>query len=397
MSDDLDFTDPAFHADPYPYYDRLRAIEPIHWNRDFWVSTRYADVTALLRDPRIGQPPDHTRDELQLLLEQGKLSPLDVVRSHWMLSRNPPDHTRLRGLVSKAFTPAVVESLRPRIQTIVDELLDTVELRGTFDIIEGLAYPLPVMVISELLGVPYSDREIFKQLARDFTGSIDIAPPAEAMTRAMAATDTLIDYFKKQIASHQLEPKNDLLSALLAAHEQGEKLREYELIGNCILLFLAGHETTMNLIGNGMLALLRNPDQLVKLRGDPSRIVDAVEELLRYDSPVQSSGRYILEDVVYGGKLLRRGQSIVFMFGAANRDPAQFSNPDRLDISRSDNRHHAFGYGIHYCLGAPLARVEGQIAISTLVRRMPSLTLHEDGVVWRKSHQIRGLKTLPVS
>jgi len=248
-----------------------------------------------------------------------------------------------------------------------------------------------------LLGVPPGDRNDFKHWARDFVGVLDIAPPTDAVNRGMVAVQWFIDYFKVLIARRRTQPQNDLLSALITLEDEHGRLTEHELLANCILLFLAGHETTMNLIGNGMLALLRNPDQIAKLRDDPSLIVNAVEELLRYDSPIQFFGRYILEDVSIGGKLLRRGQTIFLMPGAINRDPAQFPDPDRLDITRSENKHFAFGYGIHFCLGAPLARVEGQIAIGTLVRRMPGLMLHEGDIVRRETHFIRGLKALPVS
>jgi len=303
-----------------------------------------------------------------------------------MLDRDPPDHTRLRSLVSKAFTPRVVEGLRPRIQQIVDGLIARAQAAGSMDLIEEFAYPIPVNVICEMMGVPVEDHERFKGWSLDIARGLDsvlLPPDSEVPRRSAAARHAISDYFRQLIAARRASPRGDLLSALIAAEEAGDKLNEEELIATCILLLIAGHETTVNLIGNGVLALLRHPDELRRLRQAPALITSAVEELLRYD-------------VTFGGRTIRKGDMVMPFIGAADRDPAQFPDPDRLDLGRGDNRHIAFGWGIHFCLGAPLARVEGQIAIDTLVRRLPRLALVAEHAEYRQSLTLRGLKMLPV-
>jgi pimeloyl-[acyl-carrier protein] synthase len=316
-----------------------------------------------------------------------------------MLDRDPPDHTRLRSLVSKAFTPRVVEALRPHIQKIVDSLLDRVAGANAMDLIEDFAYPLPVIVICEMLGVPFEDHERFKQWGLDIARGLDsilLPPDSDVARRSDAARSALTAYFRELIAERRASPRADLLSGLIAAEEVGDRLREDELLATCILLLVAGHETTVNLIGNGTLALLRHRDQLRRLREDPGLIASAVEELLRYDGPVQRTARVSGEDVAIAGRTIAKGELVMPFIGAADRDPAQFPDPDRLDIARTDNRHIAFGWGIHFCLGAPLARLEGQIALNTLVRRLPKLALATDKPEYRESLTLRGLSTLPV-
>jgi pimeloyl-[acyl-carrier protein] synthase len=387
---------PEFHADPYPVYRRLRDEDPVHRTLPgFWMLTRYDDVLAVLRDARFG------REGFVPFLEQIYGSPGETgAPPRSMLFQDPPDHTRLRGLVNKAFTPRVIEGMRPHIQDIVDGLLDCVEGSGAMDLIEDLAYPLPVTVICEMLGVPVVDHAAIRQWSADVARSLDaigLTAAQDVVDRGRAGRRALGKYFLQLVGERRRRPQSDLLSALIAAEEQGDKLSEGELISTCILLFIAGHETTVNLIGNGMLALLRHPDQLRLLQSDPSLIGSAVEELLRYDSPVQRTGRVNTEDVEVGGRVIGKGSLVVTAIGAANRDPAQFSDPDRLDITRRDNRHLAFGFGIHFCLGAPLARVEGQLASGTLLRRLPRLTLATTAPEWRESSTLRGLKTLPLT
>lgn len=387
---------PEVLADPYPVYHRLRAKDPVHRSPlGFWILTRYDDVVMALRDPRFG------RKGFEPLLEavygSGAGQP-GLVTS--MLFRDPPDHTRLRALVNKAFTPRVVEGMRPHIQEIVDRLLDEVRDRESMDVIADLAYPLPVIVICEMLGVPTTDRETFRQWSLDIARSLDaigLPTDPDIIARGNAARRALASYFRDGLLPERRKhPRADLLSALIAAEEAGDKLSEAELLATCTLLFVAGHETTVNLIGNGLLALLRHPDQLKRLRENPSLIESAVEELLRYDGPVQRTGRIPSTDVEIDGTAIARGEMVVAVIGAANRDPAHFPDPDRLDLTRPDNRHIAFGWGIHFCLGAPLARVEGQIAIDTLLRRQPRLTLATSAPEWRESSVLRGLKALPV-
>jgi hypothetical protein len=385
---------PEFVADPYPTYHRLRALDPVHRSPlGFWVLTRYEDVVMALRDARFG------KEALAELAAQ-RLGSESVGARLSMLDRDPPDHTRLRALVNKAFTSRVVETLRPRVQQIVDELLDRVEDAGRMDLIEDFAYPLPVIVICEMLGVPVEDREHFKSWGLDIARGLDallLPPGSEVQQRGVAARRAITDYFRALIAERRAAPRADLLSALIATEEAGDKLSEDELLATCILLLIAGHETTANLIGNGALALLRHPDQFRRLREEPGLIASAVEELLRYDGPVQRTARVPSEDVSIGGRIIPKGELVMPFIGAADRDPAQFPDPDRLDIARADNRHIAFGWGIHFCLGAPLARVEGQIAVNALVQRFPKLAPATDAPEFRQSLTLRGLTSLPVT
>jgi cytochrome P450 len=386
--------DPEFIADPYPTYRRLRTEDPVHHSPlGFWVLTRYEDVVASLRDPRFAKEP-----MIAAVAARLGIAPTGIGIS--MLDRDPPDHTRLRGLASKAFTPRVVEALRPRIQEIVDGLLDGVADAHSMDLIEQFAYPIPVNVICEMLGVPVADHERFKGWSLDLARGLDsimLGPDSEVAKRSWQAREGLSSYFRGLIAERRTSPRADLLSALIAAEEAGDTLSEPELLAMCILLLVAGHETTVNLIGNGMLALLRHPDQLRLLREQPDLIVTAVEELLRFDGPVQRTARTPTEDVTLGGRMIPKGEIVMPFIGAADRDPAQFRDPERLDITRTENRHIAFGLGIHFCLGAPLARIEGQIAISTLLKRFPKLALAVEKPEHRHSLTLRGLVSLPVS
>jgi pimeloyl-[acyl-carrier protein] synthase len=394
---DLHFNpmDPEFVADPYPMYHRLRAEDTVHHSAlGFWVLTRYEDVASVLRDPNFA------KEAIAAFVVQRLGVDATVGIGISMLDRDPPDHTRLRSLVSKAFTPRVVEGLRPRIQQIVDELLDRAEDHRAMDLIEEFAYPIPVIVICEMLGVPVEDHERFRGWSLDLARGLDatlLGAGSDVAVRAAASRRSLSDYFRELIAERRDSPRGDLLSALIAAEEAGDKLSEHELLATCILLLVAGHETTVNLLGNGTLALLRHPDQLRLLRENPGLIGTAVEELLRYDGPVQRTARVPSADAVIDGHKIEAGEMVMPFIGAADRDPAQFADPDRLDLTRTDNRHIAFGWGIHFCLGAPLARLEGQIAINTMLRRFPKLALATDRPEYRQSLTLRGLKSLPVT
>jgi cytochrome P450 len=317
-----------------------------------------------------------------------------------MLQLDPPDHGRLRGLVVRAFTARRVEDMRPRIQQIVDEIIDRVEPSGHMDLIADFAFRLPVTVISDMLGIPEEDREVF------FTGSrfggrlLDLAPLSKAEIEEQNSYNlAMAEYFQGLFELRRRESGDDLTTHLVQAEENGNKLTNEELTANIILLFGAGHETTVNLIGNGLLALHRNPDQLRLLKDDPSLVANAIEELLRYDSSVQVTGRTTLEDVdEIGGIRLEKGQSVVCLLGSANRDPAIYRDPDRLDVTRRDVRPLSFGGGIHYCVGAQLARIEGEIAIATLLRRLPKLRIDDiDHPDWRQTFVLRGLNKLPAS
>ncbi len=381
---------PEVIEDPYPLYDRLRAEDPEHQSpAGMWVLSRYDDVALALRDPRFGR-----RGFAELI--SARFGRPGFARS--MLLQDPPDHTRLRALVNKAFTSRVIEGLRGRIQQMLDGLLDAVAGRREMDLVADVAYPLPVGVICEMVGVPATDRDRFRQWSEDITRSFDAIgfPDPEVIARANAAGDAIGAYFQDLVAERRRALRPDLLSALIAAEEAGDRLSTEELFATAVLLFLAGHETTANLIGNGVLALLRHPAELRRLRKEPALINRAVEELLRYDSPVQRVSRIVSEDVIIGGRTVPQGALVLALLGAANRDPVHFAEPDRLDVAREDNRHLAFGWGIHFCLGAPLARLEGQIAIGTLLRRLPRLALATERVQWRQSFTIRGLMALPV-
>jgi cytochrome P450 len=386
---------PEFVEDPYPTYRRLREEDPVHQSPlGFWVLTRYEDVVTSLKDPRLIKEPIAAFVAARFGLT---VPPTGMGLS--MLDRDPPDHTRLRGLVSKAFTPRVIEQLRPHIQGIVNRLLDKVEGEPGMDLIEQFAYPLPVIVICEMLGVPVADHERFKGWGLDIARGLDailLPPDSPVAERSMHARHALAAYFRELIAERRAAPRDDMLSGLIAAEEAGDKLTEDELLATCILLLVAGHETTVNLIGNGTLALLRHPEQRKRLQQDPGLITTAVEELLRFDGPVQRTARIPSEDVTFGGRTIGKGEMVMPFIGAADRDPAQFPDPDRLDLGRSDNRHIAFGWGIHFCIGAPLARVEGQIAINTLLKRQPKLALGGTPQ-HRQSLTLRGLTTLPVA
>jgi len=384
---------PENRSDPYPIYDFIRDTEPVHHAPDgSWVLTRYDHSAAVLRDPRFSTNPARLTEGP----DPASMGPIRQVGSSLMMFLDPPDHTRLRSLVSQAFTPRMVESLRPRIQDLVDELLDAVVEKGEMDVLADLAYPLPTVVICEMLGVPPEDREKFKAWSADASRLLDGYLDKEAMDRGMVAGMYLFQYFTDLVADRRRQPRQDLLSALLAAEAGGDRLTHAELMSTATLLFVAGFETTMNLVGNGTLALLRHPDQLTRMREDPSLVRTGIEELLRYDGPVHVTARIATEDLDIGGCTVRIGEQVVAMLGAANRDPAQFPEPHRLDVSRSPNRHLAFGGGPHFCLGAALARIEGQLAFQTMLRRLPDLELATEAPSYRDHFVIRGVTELRV-
>lgn len=393
----VDLFDPGFVDDPYPTYARLRSAAPVHPvalpdGRRLWWITRYKDVSAFLRDERFVR-------ELRNAFPPGQLSRVLPERevmerlSRDMLDTDPPDHDRLRALVTSAFTRRSAEQMRGRIQEIADELLDAVEDTGEMDLIEDYAYPLPFTVIIELLGVAPEDGAMFRKWSallapRSATQAYVQIPFMHVLRESLCAM------FEEKLRN----PGGDLISALARSERAGE-MSEDEALSMVLLLFEGGHRTTVNLIGNGVLALLRHPDQCQQLRNDPSLIAPAVEELLRYDGPLETStGRFAREDVEIGGTVIPRGEEVRGVIAAADRDPERFPDPDTLDITRTDNRHLAFGTGIHYCLGAPLARMEGQIAINTLLRRMPDLRLKgsPESLSWRPDETMRGLEALPV-
>ena len=384
---------PEVHDDPYPLYRRLREHDPVHQSPlGFWVLTRHADVAALLRDPRMSSDPRNAvrvRELQASLPDQWREAPS-------MLFLDPPDHTRLRRLVNKAFTPAAVERLRPRVEQLVGDALDRAAAAGGMDLVAELAYPLPITIICELFAVPPADRQQFRAWSSALVYLLDPVLATDALERAVDARQALRAYVGALVAERRARRGPDLLSALVAAEDDGGRLSEQELVSMCLLLLIAGHETTVNLIANGALALLRHPDQWARLVASPALAGGAVEELLRYDSPVQLTSRSALADVEVAGRHVRQGDELLLLLGAANRDPEQFPDPDRLDLERQGVRHLAFGGGAHFCLGAPLARLEARVALAALATRLPGLRLAGEPRR-RDTITLRGLQRLPVA
>jgi cytochrome P450 len=390
---------PEYVANPYELYHRLREADPVYWDEraNSWVLTRYVDVAAALRDARFSasgfmEDISWLPDEMRPMLEP----PIRAL-TRQMLFMDPPDHTRLRGLVAKAFTPRVIEGLRPAIKQTAGELLDNAVAKGELELIRDFAFPLPAIVIATMLGVPPEDRDQLNAWSGNFGALLEGGTLSmEEAFLALHGVSEFIEYFRQIIRQRRNAPKDDLLQAMINAEERGDALSEEELLGNCVLLMAAGHGTTMHLIGNGTLALLRNPRQLQRLREEPALMPSAVTELLRYDSPVQMTSRRAKEDLRIGDKDISNGQEVVMCMGAANHDPAQFAEPDRLRLDRPENRHLSFGLGIHFCLGAPLARLEGEIAFATLLQRFPNLRLASEDVERAAGLVFRGLKRLPL-
>ena len=389
---------PDFIRDPYPFYEKLRTTDPMHLTPlGLTLASRHAEVSSVLRDKRFGK--DFIGRTTKRYGPAIMAEPVFRGMRHWMLTQDPPDHTRLRGLVVKAFTARRVEDMRARIQHIVDVSLDRVAGRGHMDLIADFAFRLPVIVICDMLGIPEADREVFFVREKTAGRLLDPVPLTRAEIDAENASQLAsIAYFQRLFELRRREPGDDLTTQLVQAEEDGSKLSNEELVANIILLFGAGHETTVNLIGNGLLALHRNPDQLALLKARPELINNAVEEFLRYDSSVQLTSRVALEDIAdVGGTKIAKGETVLCLLGSANRDPAAYPDrPDRLDITRPNIRLHSFGGGIHFCLGAQLARIEAEVAISTLLRRLPDLKLdNADSPDWRPTFVLRGLNRLP--
>lgn len=389
--------DPIVLADPYPLYERLRTEAPVHWDPYLhaWVVTRYADVVTVLHHFSANRTPS---PEQFAAIGLAELAPLAQVMVKQMLFMDAPDHTRLRGLASTAFTPARVESLRSHIKEILDSLLEPLLDTGRMDVIADLAAPLPAIVTAEMMGLPTTDAHQLKDWSADFAevlGNFQHNPDRAA--RTLKCVEEMTSYFRDAIARLRSEPREGLINALLTAEVEGDRLTEEEIIANCIVTMVGGQETTTNLIGNGVLTLLRHPDELERLTNDLTLIPSTVEELLRYESPSQHTARICREDTELGGKLIRKGQAVIAVMGAANRDPERFPDPDRLDLARTDNRHLAFGWASHFCFGAPLARLEGQLTFEAIVRRMSNLALEPGPLVWRDNLGLRGLTSLPVT
>jgi cytochrome P450 len=389
--------DPEVLANPYPLFRRLRTEDPVHWDPFLhaWVVTRYADVITVLHDFSAKRTP--TPEQLKSM-GLAHLSPIAQVMVKQMLFLDAPAHMRLRSLASYAFSPQRVAKLRERVQGIVESLLDAVEPKGRLDVIAELAEPLPNIVTAEMLGVPVEDHRQLKAWSADFAemlGNFQHNP--DRVPKVLRTVEEMTGYFRNRIAEQRVEAREGLIHSLLTAEIDGDRLSEEEVVANCIVTMVGGQETTTNLIGNGVLALLRNPDQLQKLRGDLSLIPSAVEELLRYDCPSQHTARLAPEDVTLGGKKIRKRQAVIAVMAAGNRDPERFAEPDRLDIQRKDNRHLAFGWAAHFCFGAALARIEGQVAFEALLRRLSDIAPEPGSLVWRRNLGLRGLEALPIT
>jgi cytochrome P450 len=386
-------------ADPFPSYQVLRAEDPVHWSDILggWVLTRYDDVKNALLDRRLSA--DRITPFAKHLSADSHAGIADLLQGlgDWAVFTDPPKHTRLRGVMNTAFTSRAIESREPIIQDLVDRLLDAIAPTGRTDLIADFAYPLPAAVIAGMLGASVDDLDRIKRWSDDlaaFVGSALATP--DKRTRAQGAMVDMSGYFRALVAARRSEPRDDMMSAMLVAEGRADGLSEDELVATCVLLLFAGHETTTNLIGNGLVALLRHPAELAALAADPSLAGSAVEELLRYDGPTQAVTRIAVEDVELRGRHIRRGARVFLNLSAANRDPDQFADPEQLNVRRQDNRHLAFGHSIHFCVGAPLARLEARIAIPALLCRLPDLRLETDALRWSDSYVLRGMTALPL-
>jgi cytochrome P450 len=405
-----DLLAPDILADPHSFFGRLAEQDPVHWNERWggWIITRYADVGAALQDARLSSDPFTPLYERLTEEQRERWSTIFRVLSRGMVYRDAPEHTRLRALVSKAFTRAAVERVRPRIQPIVDDLLGRMEGRESIDLVQDFAYPLPVAVISSLIGVPAADSDRLKAWSDDIAtlmlGAVEIP---DRHDRASRALEEMAEYFRSIVRERRRAPQDDLASALVAARDQGELLGDDELVVMCTLLVFAAHETTTNLIVNGMLALFGHAEERERLRravasdeaADAGLLASAVEELLRFDGPMKAISRLAKAPLEIGGRRIEAGQRVLLVLASANRDPARFAEPDRLDLGRRDNPHLAFGYGVHYCLGAPLARIEAQIAVASLLGRMPGMRLavSREALSWEPALLVRAVRSVPVT
>jgi unspecific monooxygenase len=391
--------DPAFVADPYPAYEELRARGRVHYYEptNQWLVPHHADVSALLRDRRLGRTYRHrfTHEDFGRTAPPPEHEPFHVLNDHGMLDLEPPDHTRIRRLVSKAFTPRTVERLKPYVEGLAGELVDRLVEAGGGDLLTDVAEPLPVSVIAEMLGVPESERAPLRPWSADICGMYELNPSEEVARKAVRASVEFTEYLRGLIEARRKEPGDDLISGLIAAHDEGDRLTEQEMISTCVLLLNAGHEATVNATVNGWWTLFRYPEQLARLRADHTLIPTAVEELMRYDTPLQLFERWVLDDIEIDGTTVPRGAEIAMLFGSANRDAEVFADPETLDLSRAENPHISFSAGIHYCIGAPLARLELAASMSALLTKAPGLRLAQEPVR-KPNFVIRGLESLPV-
>jgi cytochrome P450 len=394
--------DSNFISNPYAIYNFLRTTGPLHWADKFrvgaWLVPRYADIQAALHDTRLSSQRSHNLTAALPKEVQSEFSTFNTIFSKWMLFLDPPHHSRLRKLLNKEFTPNMIQRMRPRIQQAVNTLLDHAAGKSEIEFMSEFANPLPVIVIAEMLGIPSEDQrdfQLWSDALADFFGNS--TGTIEGARRAQDSLLSLTEYFRALLPERREHKGDDLVSLLLRVEEEGEVLTGEELLAQCTLLLVAGHETTRNLLGNGMLALLQHPDQLAKLKENPSLMPLAVRELARYDSPVQFSGRAVTDDFLWYGKEIKKGQTVLLLLASANRDPEKFHDPERLDISRDEGMPLSFGHGPHFCIGAALAYAEAEIAFTTLLERTPNLRMLDDSPAWRANLSFRGLSRLPLA
>ncbi len=398
---DDDMLTPARVADPYPFFQELRTTDPIHWSDRYraWFISRWDDVFTSLRDPRFSS--DRVKPVFDTKLsdvQRAERKPMFDVLQHWMVFNDPPEHTRLRSLVNRAFTPRAVEALRPRIDEVVTSQLESIRDLGTVDLIRDFAFPIPAVVIAEMMGVPVDERDLFKGWSDSIMalvfGAAGVAGRREQAQRSMLE---LASYLRDLVTHFRAHPGENLICDLIDAQEADDRLSDDEIVSTCTLVLFGGHETTTNLIGNGVRALLHFPDQLQRLMDDPALLPSAIEELLRFDGPSKMEVRRAATNIELRGHTIEEGQQIYFIQAAANRDPDAFESPNALDLARTPNRHCGFGFGIHYCMGAPIARLEGSIAIPALIRALPGLRIGPEVEVWHPTLISRGMKSFTVS
>ena len=397
---DVDLKAPQNVQDPFPLYAWLRDHEPVHWSESLggWVVTRYADVVAIFNRPETFSSDRFRKLDGRFASRRPAVRAVADVLGHWLVFRDPPDHERLRQLLQSSFTPKQLQASRDRIEATLATLLELIIARGAMDFIRDLAFPLPAMVIAGMIGVPASDIEPIKtwsdRLAAYIGGAVD---DRENFTEASAGVAAMVDYFNGLLRERERSARDDLMSLMLRAEHEGRRLTRDEVVANCILLLFAGHETTTNLLGNGLFHLLRHPDEAAALRRDPALVHAAVEEVLRFDCPVPATVKVATADVPWHGRTIRRGEMVIPFMAAGNRDPRQFPDPDRLDVRRNPERHLAFAAGIHFCLGAWLARLEARIVFERVLQRLPRLELVPPEVRWKPMIFLRGLESLPLT
>ena len=389
-------------TNPYKTYAYLRNAAPLHWANEFrsgaWIVSRYADVLAGLHDSRLSSRRSHNLTAALPSEVQSEFTTFNQIFSKWMLFLDPPEHSRIRKLLNREFTPNMIQRLRPRIQQVVNTLLDDVVEKTEVEFMTEFANPLPVRVIAEMLGIPGEDQDDFATWSEDLANFFgNAAGTLEMARRAQNSLISLTEYFRALLPDRRKHKGDDLVSLLLQVEEEGEVLTTEELLAQCSLLLVAGHETTRNLLGNGMLALLQHPDQFEKLRENPSLVSLAVREFLRFDSPVQFSGRAATEDFEWHDREIKKGQTVILLLGSANHDSDKFTDPEKLDISRDEGMPLSFGHGTHFCIGAALAQTEAEIAFTTLLERTSNLTMLDEVPAWRANMSFRGLSRLPLS